>query len=64
MGKNKDWNRGDTWTNGREKKKRDPLYQCNYDVMYTQEIILGTMALIDSIPVRADKNGIMHGVKI
>lgn len=63
MGEKRNWNNNFT-VNHREKLKRDPLYQCDYGILYTQEVRNGLLADINSSPVKADRYGVFHGVSL
>ena len=54
MGENKKWNDNFT-SNYNEKRKRDPLYRCDYNILYTQSVMCGSLANIDSNPLKADR---------
>ena len=63
MGKNKRWN--DNFAiNYRERRRRDLLYQCDYDVLYTQTVINGLAIDIEAQPIKADRYGIFHGTSL
>ena len=63
MGKNKRWN--DNFAiNYRERRRQDPLYQCDYDVLYTQAVTNGLAIDIESQPIKADRHGIFHGTSL
>ena len=47
-------------TNYNEKRKRDPLYKCDYDILYTQSVLYGSLSDIDSNPLKADEYGYYH----
>lgn len=63
MGEKKKWN--DSFSaNYSEKRKRDPLYRCDYNILYTQSVMCGSLANIDSNPLKADKYGYYHGTSL
>lgn len=59
----KRWNDNFTITY-RERRTRDPLYKCNYDILYTQSVLCGSLADIESKPVKADRYGYYHGTSM
>lgn len=63
MGENKKWNDSFS-TNYSEKRKRDPLYRCDYAILYTQSIMCGSLTYIESSPLKADECGYYHGTSL
>lgn len=57
----KNWNHR-AEINSWERKRQDPTYKFPYDILYTTEKINGY--LIDSLPIKADKNGIYHAALV
>ena len=51
-------------TNYNEKRKRDPLYKCDYDILYTQSVLCGSLADIESKPLKTDEYGYYHGTSL
>lgn len=59
MDKKRGWNGSFTITYN-ERRRRDPLYQFNYDILYTQMVTNGLIADIEEQPIKADKDGVFH----